>query len=43
MPWTDVAPKFEQVVKEVREKIKGKIVVGHALFNDLAVSPFALL
>ena len=33
-----VAPKFEQVQAEVREKIRGKIVVGHALFNDLAVS-----
>ncbi|KAH8077440.1 ribonuclease H-like domain-containing protein [Filobasidium floriforme] len=30
------APKFEDVQAKVREVIRGKIVIGHALFNDLA-------
>jgi hypothetical protein len=33
-----VAPKFETVQARVRELFRGKTIVGHALFNDLAVS-----
>ena len=34
-----LAPKFEEVRQKVKEIIQDKILVGHALFNDLAVSP----
>jgi DNA polymerase III epsilon subunit-like protein len=36
----DGAPPFEEVRAKVKELIKDKIIVGHALFNDLAVSAF---
>ncbi|KAL7422056.1 hypothetical protein Q5752_003831 [Cryptotrichosporon argae] len=31
------APTFEAVRKQVKEIVNGKILVGHAIFNDLAV------
>lgn len=34
------APSFEEVRTKVKEIVKDKILVGHALFNDLAVSPY---
>ncbi|OCF31975.1 hypothetical protein I316_06360 [Kwoniella heveanensis BCC8398] len=30
------APTFEQIIPQIKEIIKDKILVGHALFNDLA-------
>lgn len=32
--------EFEVVQKEVAEMLKGRILVGHALHNDLKVLPF---
>ena len=32
------APTFETVQRNVKTIIEGKIIVGHAIFNDLAVS-----
>lgn len=32
--------QFEVVQKEVAEMLKGRILVGHALHNDLKVLPF---
>lgn len=32
------APTFEQIKPKIDEVLKGKIIVGHAVFNDLAVS-----
>ena len=37
-----LAPKFEDVKQKVKELVQDKILVGHAIFNDLAVSPSAL-
>lgn len=31
------APTYETIQKQVQELVKGKIIVGHAAFNDLAV------
>lgn len=36
----DGAPTFEQIQPKIIELLKGKIVVGHALWNDLEVSDF---
>lgn len=33
------APSFSQVQAKVKALVKDKIIVGHAVFNDLAVSP----
>lgn len=34
----DGAPSFEEVRARVKQLVEGKIIVGHAIFNDLAVS-----
>lgn len=36
------APTYEQIQPQIIELIKDKIVIGHTLFNDLAVRPFPL-
>lgn len=33
------APGFEEVQKRVVDVLKGRVVVGHAITNDLQVSP----
>lgn len=33
----DVAPSFEEVVKRVAGIVQDKVVIGHALENDLSV------
>lgn len=33
------APTFETVVKQVSEILKGRVLVGHAVHNDLEVRP----
>jgi hypothetical protein len=32
-----IAPTFEQIKPRIAEVLEGKIIVGHAVFNDLAV------
>jgi hypothetical protein len=34
----DGAPTFETIQPKIKALLEGKIVVGHALWNDLAVS-----
>lgn len=33
------APTYEQIQPQIIELIKDKIIIGHTLFNDLAVRP----
>lgn len=35
------APTYETIQKQVKELVRGKIIVGHAAFNDLAVRSFS--
>lgn len=39
---TRAAPTFEQIHPKIEAALKGKIVVGHAVFNDLKVCSLSL-